>query len=316
MQIQLASTMNWGVAVLLLVSVIPHIAPAKKFSELLSHFKAQYFLASIVCLLLSGIAANYWSMGGAAIALIINASAIAPFYFAGVSRQHGEPRLKIALVNVNHANSAYARFVSWAKTQPLDVLVVQEINQGWADALKELDQQYPFSKVLPRNQGSGIALYSRLPMDSNALDLSEKDARPGIHASLKINDTKINDTKINIVSFHPRAPIRKGHFALRNRMLASAAACLQDLPNPKICIGDFNTSPWSHYYQNFVKQTRLKDARKGRGLLPTWPTFLIFSWLMIPIDHCLISNDICVVKMKTGEDIGSDHLPLVADLEF
>jgi len=160
------------------------------------------------------------------------------------------------------------------------------------------------------DKGSGIALYSRLPIDSNLLELGEGDARPGIQASLKINETKIN-----IVSFHPRAPIRKGHFALRNQMLASAATCLLALPNPKICIGDFNMSPWSYYYQNFLRQTQLKDARKANGLMPSWPTFLMLRWLMIPIDHCLISRDIRVLEIKTGQRVGSDHLPLVVDLK-
>jgi endonuclease/exonuclease/phosphatase (EEP) superfamily protein YafD len=250
-------------------------------------------------------------MAGAGFVLAINSPGMMSFYYAGMRRRSGKQCLKIALVNINHANTAYARFFAWAEAQPLDVLVVQEINQGWADELKGLHQQYPFSIVLPRERGSGIALYSRMPMESNSLDLREGNDRPGIQVSLTIGKRKMN-----IVSFHPRAPIRKGHFALRNRMLAAAADQLRDMGNPKICIGDFNTSPWSHYYRGFLQQTQLRDGRNARGLLPTWPTFLIFGWLMIPIDHCLVSNDILVVKMKTGEDIGSDHLPLVADLEF
>lgn len=307
----LAPTMNWAVAALLIASLVPHLAPSKKFSELLSHFELQYFLGSLLFLPLSWIAANYWSMAGAVFALAINSSGMISFYYAGWRRRVGRQPLKIALVNINHANSAYARFASWAKAQPLDVLVVQEVNQAWADALNSLNQQYPFSIVLPRERGSGIALYSRMPMESSSLELGEGDDRPGIQASLTIRN-KI----INIVSFHPRAPIRKGHFALRNRMLAAAAGHLQNMDSPKICIGDFNTSPWSYYYRSFLRQTQLKDGRNARGLLPTWPTFLIFRWLMVPIDHCVISNDIRVVKMKTGEDIGSDHLPLMIDLKF
>lgn len=307
----LAPTMNWTVAALLIASLLPYVAPSKKFSELLSHFKFQYLLASILFLPLSWIAANYWSMAGAAFVLAINSLGMVSFYYAGWRRRVGREPLKIALVNINHANSDYARFASWAKAQPLDVLVVQEVNQDWADALNSLSQQYPFSIVLPRERGSGIALYSRMPMESSSLELGEGDDRPGIKARLTIGEKKIA-----IVSFHPRAPIRKGHFALRNRMLATAAVHLRDMDNPKICIGDFNTSPWSYYYRSFLQQTQLKDSRNARGLLPTWPTFLIFRWLMIPIDHCLISNDIRVVKMKTGEDVGSDHLPLMIDLKF
>jgi endonuclease/exonuclease/phosphatase (EEP) superfamily protein YafD len=99
-------------------------------------------------------------------------------------------------------------------------------------------------------------------------------------------------------------------------MLAAAAACLQDLPEPKICIGDLNTSLWSPFYRGFRKQTKLVNVREGIGLLPSWPTFMGFGWLMIPIDHCLVSDDICVIMVQTVEPIGSDHLPLIVELEI
>jgi endonuclease/exonuclease/phosphatase (EEP) superfamily protein YafD len=93
-------------------------------------------------------------------------------------------------------------------------------------------------------------------------------------------------------------------------MLAVAAACLQDLPGPKICIGDLNTSLWSPFYRDFAEQTKLVNVREGIGLLPSWPTFMYFDWLMIPIDHCLVSDGIRMIMAQLGEPIGSDHLPL------
>jgi endonuclease/exonuclease/phosphatase (EEP) superfamily protein YafD len=88
------------------------------------------------------------------------------------------------------------------------------------------------------------------------------------------------------------------------------------LPEPKICVGDLNASLWSPVYLDFAKQTKLTNVRQGFGLLPTWPTFMGFNWLMIPIDHCLVSSDICVVNAQTGERIGSDHLPLIVELKI
>jgi endonuclease/exonuclease/phosphatase (EEP) superfamily protein YafD len=38
--------------------------------------------------------------------------------------------------------------------------------------------------------------------------------------------------------------------------------------------------------------------------------------LMIPIDHCLVSEDIRVINASTAEGIGSDHLPLIVELEL
>jgi endonuclease/exonuclease/phosphatase (EEP) superfamily protein YafD len=99
-------------------------------------------------------------------------------------------------------------------------------------------------------------------------------------------------------------------------VLAAAATCLQELPDPKICIGDLNTSSWSPFFQDLAEKTNLKNVREGFGLLPSWPTFMGFGWLMIPIDHCLVSSNIRVVKAQTGGRIGSDHLPLIVELEL
>jgi endonuclease/exonuclease/phosphatase (EEP) superfamily protein YafD len=43
---------------------------------------------------------------------------------------------------------------------------------------------------------------------------------------------------------------------------------------------------------------------------------MYFDWLMIPIDHCLVSDDIRVIMAQLGEAIGSDHLPLIIELEI
>jgi len=56
----------------------------------------------------------------------------------------------------------------------------------------------------------------------------------------------------------------------------------------------------------------LKDSSLGWGIQPTWPA--MFLPLRIPIDHCLVSPDLKIVRRKIGRDIGSDHLPLLVDL--
>jgi endonuclease/exonuclease/phosphatase (EEP) superfamily protein YafD len=79
-------------------------------------------------------------------------------------------------------------------------------------------------------------------------------------------------------------------------------------------VGDFNTSLWSPYYAQLIRHTGLVNARQGFGLLPTWPAFLSVPFLMIPIDHCLVSPEIRVIRVRTGRTIASDHLPIIVDM--
>jgi endonuclease/exonuclease/phosphatase (EEP) superfamily protein YafD len=37
---------------------------------------------------------------------------------------------------------------------------------------------------------------------------------------------------------------------------------------------------------------------------------------MIPIDHFLVSEDVAVTRFETGPRVGSDHLPIVADIRI
>jgi endonuclease/exonuclease/phosphatase (EEP) superfamily protein YafD len=298
----------------LLLSAAGRLGHLNKYAELASHFKVQYLIGSVVCLL----ACLFYREPGwavaAAVGMAINLAAVAPWY-DGRKRNLGDGdglrRMKLILANVNHENTARQRFISFAQKYNPDALVVQELTEGWRESLRALHSLYPYIEELPKGGGSGMALYSRFPFERLTVAFPEGDARPSILARLNIDGALVS-----LLSIHPHAPIRGARDKLRNGMLAAAADCLRDLPGPKICIGDLNITPWSPYYRSFVERTKLVNVRKGFGLLPSWPTFLFFKCLMIPLDHCLVSDDIRVADARTGEPMGSDHLPLIVEIEL
>ena len=79
-----------------------------------------------------------------------------------------------------------------------------------------------------------------------------------------------------------------------------------------ILAGDLNGTPWClepHL------TWRLQDARAtaGAGLATTWPARLLDPF-RIPIDHVLHARNVTCTRLRVGPRIGSDHLPLIADL--
>lgn len=298
----------------LLLSVAGRLGHLSKYAELASHFQVQYLIGSAACLL----ACLFYREPGwaivAAMGVAINLAAVAPWYVGGkktAGNRSVRRRVKLILANVNHRNTARERFIAFAQKQAPDVLVVQEVNEVWRESLQALHNLYPFTEELPKGGGSGMALYSRFPFERLTIAFPEGDARPCILARMDIDGASVS-----LLSIHPRTPIRNDRFELRSRLLTAAADCLRDLPAPKICVGDLNITPWSPYYRGFVERTKLVNVRKGFGPLPSWPAFLFFKWLMLPLDHCLVSEDIRVADVKTGEPIGSDHLPLIVELEL
>jgi endonuclease/exonuclease/phosphatase (EEP) superfamily protein YafD len=298
----------------LLLSVAGLLGHISKYAELASHFKVQYLIGSAACLLACLFNREpVWAIA-AAMGVAINLAAIVPWY-AGrkkiTGKRSGRRRVKLILANVNHRNTASERFIAFAQKHTPDVLVVQEVNERWRESLQALHSLYPFTKELPKGGGSGMALYSRFPFERLTSAFPEGDARPCILARMDIDGATFS-----ILSIRPRTPILNDRYKSRNELLAAAADCLRDRPAPKVCVGDLNITPWSPYYRGFVKRTKLVNVRKGFGLLPSWPAFLFFKWLMLPLDHCLVSDDIRVKNARTGEPIGSDHLPLMVELEL
>jgi endonuclease/exonuclease/phosphatase (EEP) superfamily protein YafD len=93
---------------------------------------------------------------------------------------------------------------------------------------------------------------------------------------------------------------------------------MNTLTNQKILLGDFNDTIWSYHHARMLEQTKLVNVRTRAKsfIVPSWPTWMMLKPLMIPIDQCLISPNIWVSSVKTGRDIGSDHLPLEVKLLF
>jgi endonuclease/exonuclease/phosphatase (EEP) superfamily protein YafD len=80
-------------------------------------------------------------------------------------------------------------------------------------------------------------------------------------------------------------------------------------------MGDLNASMWSPAYKRMMRRQGLKDAREGHGLVLTQHGHGPVSGLLWrPIDHCLHNDRLAVRNFYAGPDLGSDHLPIVAEL--
>ncbi|HEY9776515.1 MAG TPA: endonuclease/exonuclease/phosphatase family protein [Planktothrix sp.] len=186
-----------------------------------------------------------------------------------------------------------------------DILGLSEITQQWADHLQPVVRQYKYQIVYPHL--GGIALYSKYPM-TGAVNNFGKMKRPRIDAQITVNGEKVA-----FVFAHPVIPL-KSLAPLRNGELALLAQEARDncSKGPCILAGDLNCTPWSYYFERLLADGNLVDSERGFGPQPSWNTFI--HAVIMPIDHCLISNDIVCLSRKTGPFVGSDHLPVIIDL--
>jgi endonuclease/exonuclease/phosphatase (EEP) superfamily protein YafD len=292
-----------------LLSVSGYFGTYHTYLDWTAQFKPHDLVIALLALL-TALALHLWLWAVAAlVACALNLIAIVPWYVpapAPPPRRASVP-LKILCANVQYTNTRYDAFLALISVEHPQVVIVQEATAPWVMHLNRLRAQFPYAITLPRRRGSGLALYSRLPLERPEILALGQQQRPGLLVYLTLGSRVLA-----LCTVHPRAPLRRYGLGPRNEQLWAAAAILQRVSPPKLLIGDLNTTPWSPAYRQVVRAAGLRDARQGFGLLPTWPAG--WPWVAIPIDHCLVSPEIMVVQMRTGPPIGSDHLPLIVDL--
>jgi endonuclease/exonuclease/phosphatase (EEP) superfamily protein YafD len=277
------------------------------FLELFTHFAVQYLvllvLAAVLCL-----AFRLWPWAVLALAAAVpNGLAVGP-YLPGLT---GSPATAVTMpVSLIAMNLLYRRHDTAATRAYLeqrspDLLILSEITQRWREQLRELEDTYPYVAIRTRENPWGIALYSRYPL-REIEDLHLGDDRSS-HLRVLV---ELPGGLAEVYAVHLVSPPRASRARRRNaqlRLLAERIAAA-DPALPRIVAGDFNSTPFSPYFQDLLREAGLKDGRRPFGLQVTWPAWPIPLW--IPIDHCLFSSNVIVTQVTTGPPTGSDHLPV------
>lgn len=295
-----------------LVTAVSFLARASWLLELMTHFRFQLALGSMVLLLCALARRRLLAAALAAMAAAANAAPLVPFLLAGpASAEAAEHPLRLMAANVHYRNFDYAALLEEVRRQHPDVLGLLEVDQAWIDGLSALESEFRWTVLRPQEGPYGLALYSNLPFRSLP---GSPYTEEGFQTAVAV-ELATDETPITLVLAHVRAPTSAGKAELRNAQFAELAKMLAaDDNDAKILLGDLNTTPWSPFYRQLASATEMRNAALGRGYQPTWPAG--FSLLKIPIDHCLVSDALRVGRFETGADVGSDHLPIVVDLSI
>lgn len=289
--------------------------------ELLCNFKFQYLLLNLLLFGLLVLNRKKKLIIISLFCLSIVFVEIAPWYIPKTGIEiNNQTKLRILSSNVNVENQKYPQVLSLVRREKPDIAVFMEIHQDWVKQLDTLKDILPYSIVKANPYNLGIALYSKRPLEQASIAFLGTTQNPSIVGKLNINGQIVS-----LVAAHPPPPIKLALFKARNQQLEAIGKYIKSLSTPVIVTGDLNITMWSPYYKRFMSQAGLKNARQGFGLVPTWPLKtnyppyskmpVLFTRLFsIPIDHCLISPEIKVAKIRAGSSVGSDHRPLITDL--
>ena len=282
------------------------------YLELATHFRLQYALAASVSVVLLIVLQSWKLLPFALCCALINWAYVLPYYSAPhrLDAKSTSVPLRLMLINVEWPNKNYAAVTKAIAEAHADVIVMQEFTPAWLNQVEGLCAEYPYHEPIPRSDGGGMAIFSRYPL--KGVEVLTLDTSTHLAVFARAN---VDGTDVSILALHPPTPVQSHKFVNRNRQFTEAVLLLRSISGPKVLIGDLNTTMWSPYFKELVKDTGLRDARLGFGLKPSWPMPLP-ALFQIPIDHCLVSDDIEVGAVRTGGHVGSDHRPVMFDIRL
>lgn len=78
--------------------------------------------------------------------------------------------------------------------------------------------------------------------------------------------------------------------------------------------GDLNDVAWSPSTRLFLRLSQLLDPRRGRGFFNSFHADHI--WMRFPLDHVFHSTHFGVRDLQRLGHVGSDHFPILIDLQL
>lgn len=281
------------------------------YLEFASGYKLQFLLMGLCSLFYFLLTRRRFWIIISLFCVLINLGEILPWYFnrPKITNIEQQQPLKVLSYNVLWKNKDYARAIALINREQPDIAVFQEAIPHWNQGLTALKTDFPYHIRAKRLE---IEIYSKLPLRNPKIKLY------GTYRGLVIADIKVGDRQVKFVGTHayPQLYWGKGGWQIRNQHLkVGIGEYAKNIQQPLIIIGDLNVSMWSPFYHSLIERSGLYNVRQGFGILPTHSIIAPqFASLSAPIDHCLVSSDIQVKNFKLGEAIGSDHLPIIAEL--
>lgn len=297
-------------AVIALVSILPLGARFYWVLELTTHFRLQYLAATALVLVLA-VARRRWGATAVLVAAAaVSAAPVLPYLplsrgLAAAAGAQDDTQLRVLSVNVSFRQFSARRLLELVREAEPDVVVIQELTPHAQSVLADLDTAFPYNHKFAADGPIGIGLWSRFPLESSRTFALGR--APAIEARVHAPQGSFT-----VVGVHLRAPTAQRRAAARNRELRALGAYSAAVEGPLVVAGDFNTTPYSPYFSDWLEAGKLTDSRRGRTLSVSWPTML--PWLGIPIDHVAVNDGFTILSHGRLPNFESDHYGVLVDL--
>lgn len=203
-----------------------------------------------------------------------------------------------------------------------DVVAFQECTGSFAARVEAIQQWHTVAE-------GGLCLISRYPVVEVAAMDNEALRWAGGAGAVVTHRIAVGRDSIFVTNVHLETPragferIQAGHLVsgastlreksiLRSIELRRARQWVDEYQGPHIVLGDFNTPSESPIFRNAWGDWQNAFSLVGHGFGGT----RLNGWIRARIDHVLVNDAWRVMRARTGANVGSDHLPVMALLRL
>ncbi len=240
-------------------------------------------------------------------------------------RATAEPEgLRVITFNMLHHNPRHDDITEWLREADADIVFMQEVaDQIVAGEWSGFDL-YPYRAV----QVTDLGLWKDMILSRYPI-LSAENLPIGMQGSTQQRVVvKIEGQDVALYNVHIAGPainfrrIPMYDDMHRDAKIAALLAILAEETRPYIMAGDFNMTEFAPMYGKMAEVMCDSYVEAGVGIGASWPTAgtIIFFPEIMPalmrIDYVWHSEGFRAVDAEVGPRLGSDHLPIIAELEL
>lgn len=278
--------------------------------DVFSHFRWHYIAAALVLAPLALWSRARWLALAAVLAGAAHVPAVLERPAQIAPPAPGGPiELGVMTANVWWRSDKLDNLLGRIKVADPDIVVLQEVYGPWHRAIETLRERYPY--IAPADwRESGIVILSRHPILAS---------RAGEFAATA--DVDFNGRTLRVAGVHMPTPLSAVKWRAQQAAFDRLAEDARTAGIPFIAAGDFNLTPYSPRFAQFLAAGGLRRAPLGGFWPATWPAASGLKyggpfWRGFEIDHILVSPELALVGIYRGPDIGSDHFPVHARLKL
>jgi endonuclease/exonuclease/phosphatase family metal-dependent hydrolase len=217
------------------------------------------------------------------------------------------------------------RIASTLAAEEADVIALQELDRltersAFHDQAIELAARLgmtsSFCATRTHGDGSfGLATLSRYPsLGAQQYDLSFRPNREP-RSCLRVDLDLADHGCLHVFNCHLGLATGERRYQ-RQRLLSDAMLLSEELAHPVVVMGDFNDRPVSVVHKELRRHFTDAFRAAGRGDGTTFQ----YGPMRLRLDHIYVGRGVevvaCAVRRRGAARVGSDHRPLVAEIEI